>query len=55
MFESSLPVDHPSTRALGPDRFRVVDVTPPDAQAVEPTVHDGYLALLRDVSVGSAG
>ena len=51
VFESPVPIDHPSTRALGPDRFRVVDVTPPEGRPVEPTVHDGYLAVLRDVSV----
>lgn len=48
VFESAHPIDHPSARAVGPDRFRVVDMVPPDGVPVEPTVNDGYLALLAD-------
>ena len=51
-FETSMPPADPAARAMGPDRFRVVDHQPVDALAVEPTVHDGYLAVVSDSLVG---
>ena len=39
--------DKSAVRALGPDRFRVVGACPDDGAAVQPTVHDGYLATLN--------
>ena len=47
VWETSVAVDHPSVRAVGPGRFRVVGWRPPGASPVEPTVHDGYLAVLH--------
>lgn len=46
VWETRSPVDHRSARATGPGRFRVVGWQPPGATPVEPTVHDGYLAVL---------
>ncbi len=51
-FETSAPPDDPAARAMGPDRFRVVDKRPVDGVPVEPTVHDGYLAVVSDSRVG---
>lgn len=49
VWETALPSADPTVRALAPDRFRVVGTQPADATPVEPTVHDGYLAVLADV------
>ena len=46
VWETSHPPDHPSVRAFGPDRFRIVGDRPADAEPTEPTVHDGYLAVV---------
>ena len=54
VFEASRPIDHPSARAMGPDRYRVVDHPIPGARSVTPTVHDGYLAVVADFAVASA-
>lgn len=51
-FETAVAPSDPDARAMGPDRFRVVDRRPVDAVAVEPTVHDGYLAVVSDSLVG---
>lgn len=51
-FETALAPSDPSARAMGPDRYRVVDSQPVDAVSVEPTVHDGYLAVVSDALVG---
>jgi ABC-2 type transport system ATP-binding protein len=50
VWETATPLDHPEVRALGPDRFRIVGSPPAGGVAVEPTVHDGYLAVLHQVS-----
>lgn len=55
VWESSTPIAHPSARALAHDRYRVVDVEPPSATQVPPTVHDGYLAVLNDATPVVAG
>lgn len=47
VWETAHPLDHPSVRALGPDRFRIVGSRPDGGAAVDPTVHDGYLAILN--------
>jgi len=47
VWETAMPVDHPTSRALGPDRFRVVGIQPAGAMPAEPTVHDGYLAVVN--------
>ena len=47
VWETSQPLNHPAVRALGPDRFRVVGTRPEGAVAADPTVHDGYLAVLN--------
>ncbi len=47
-FETATTPTDPAARAMGPDRFRLVDDCPPDGVAVEPTVHDGYLAVVSD-------
>lgn len=54
-FETTEPINHPAARAMGPDRFRVVDHKPHAAIAVDPSVHDGYVALLADVAAGVLG
>lgn len=46
VWETPHPIDHPSVRALGPDRFRIVGAAPAGGRPVEPSVHDGYLATL---------
>lgn len=51
-FETSRAPLDPAARAMGPDRFRVVDTQPVDGVPVEPTVHDGYLAVVSDSLVG---
>lgn len=51
VWETIRPIDHPSVRALGPDRFRIVGERPQGATPAEPTVHDGYLSLVS----GSSG
>lgn len=51
-FETSVAPSDPDARAMGPDRFRVVDSRLADAVPVEPTVHDGYLAVVADSLVG---
>lgn len=50
VWETSHPLNHPSVRALGPDRFRVVGPRPDGGTAADPTVHDGYLAVLSAAS-----
>jgi ABC-2 type transport system ATP-binding protein len=50
VWETSEPINNPAVRALGPDRFRVVGSRPDGATAAEPTVHDGYLAILNTAS-----
>ncbi|MEM7094843.1 MAG: ATP-binding cassette domain-containing protein [Actinomycetota bacterium] len=47
-WETTVPIDHPSARAVGPDRFRIVDHQPPQAAPAEPSVHDGYVAVVND-------
>jgi ABC-2 type transport system ATP-binding protein len=47
VWETSHPIDHPSVRALGPDRFRIIGTQPAGGLPAEPTVHDGYLAVLN--------
>ncbi len=47
VFETATVIEHPSARAVAPGRFRVVGWQPPGAVPVEPTVHDGYLAVLN--------
>lgn len=51
VWETAYPLAHPAARALGPDRFRVVGAQPHGGYAVEPTVHDGYLAVLSEERV----
>ena len=51
-FETAVAPTDPGARAMGPDRFRVVDQRPVDAVEVTPTVHDGYLAVVSDALVG---
>lgn len=53
VWETPQSTNHPAERALGPDRFRVVGLPPPGAVAVEPTVHDGYLAILNSIAARS--
>lgn len=48
VWETSHPSADPAARALGPDRFRVVGAQPAGGRAAEPTVHDGYLAVLNE-------
>jgi len=50
VWESPQPPAHPTVRALGPDRFRIVGTQPVGGVEVDPTVHDGYLAVLEDAS-----
>ena len=46
-WETSAAVDHPSARAVAPGRYRVVGWQPAGGSGVDPTVHDGYLAVLN--------
>jgi len=46
VWETDYASNNPAVRALGPDRFRVVGSRPDRGVAAEPTVHDGYLAVL---------
>ena len=50
VWETSQPINHPAVRALGPDRFRVVGACPDGGIAADPTVHDGYLAILNSAN-----
>ncbi len=54
VWETPTPIEHPSVRALGPNRFRIVGPEPANAVAAQPTVHDGYLAVASGIS-GSFG
>jgi ABC-2 type transport system ATP-binding protein len=47
VWETSQPINHSAVRALGPNRFRVVGSRPDGGVAADPTVHDGYLAILN--------
>lgn len=47
VWETSRPINHPAVRALGPNRFRIVGTRPNAGVAADPTVHDGYLAVLN--------
>lgn len=50
VWETREPINHSTVRALGPDRFRVVGARPDGAVAAEPTVHDGYVAILNSAN-----
>ena len=47
VWETSQPLNQPGVRALAPDRFRIVGAQPNGAVPANPTVHDGYLAVLN--------
>jgi hypothetical protein len=51
VWETNRPQPQASARAVGPDRFRCVGPTPPpDGVLVDPTVADGYLAVIHRVN-----
>lgn len=54
-FETSQASGDPSARVVAPGRVRVVGRRPADGVEVQPSVHDGYVAVVADASLAGVG